>query len=170
MIETLRLTLKPLTYDQLLKYIRCDHSLESELGLNPSDRSIEPALVEALEQTILPHVADPARNYLFNTLWTAIDRDAQQMVGDLCFVGEPNEAGEVEIGYGTYPEFQGQGYMTEMVNGMVEWAKTQPGVRAIIASTDATNVASYRVLQKNNFVQTGDGDGVLKWLRKLDLE
>ena len=170
MIETLRLTLKPLTYDQLLKYIRCDHSLESELGLNPSDRSIEPALVEALEQTILPHVADPARNYLFNTLWTAIDRDAQQMVGDLCFVGEPNEAGEVEIGYGTYPEFQGQGYMTEMVNGMVAWAKTQPGVRAIIASTDATNVASYRVLQKNNFVQTGDGDGVLKWLRKLDLE
>ena len=170
MIETLRLTLKPLTYDQLLKYIRCDHSLESELGLNPSDRTIEPALVEALEQTILPHVADPARNYLFNTLWTAIDRDAQQMVGDLCFVGEPNEAGEVEIGYGTYPEFQGQGYMTEMVNGMVEWAKTQPGVRAIIASTDATNVASYRVLQKNNFVQTGDGDGVLKWLRKLDLE
>ena len=170
MIETLRLTLKPLTYDQLLKYIRCDHSLESELGLNPSDRSIEPALVEALEQTILPHVADPARNYLFNTLWTAIDRDAQQMVGDLCFVGEPNEAGEVEIGYGTYPEFQGQGYMTEMVNGMVEWAKTQPGVRAIIASTDATNVASYRVLQKNNFVQTGDGDGVLKWLRKLGLE
>ena len=91
------------TYDQLLKYIRCDHSLESELGLNPSDRSIEPALVEALEQTILPHVADPARNYLFNTLWTAIDKDAHQMVGDLCFVGEPNEAGEVEIGYGTYP-------------------------------------------------------------------
>ena len=170
MIETLRLTLKPLTYDQLLLYIRCDHSLESELGLNPSDRTIEPALVEALEQTILPHVADPARNYLFNTLWTAIDSDAQQMVGDLCFVGEPNEAGEVEIGYGTYPEFQGQGYMTEMVNGMVAWAKTQPGVKAIIASTDATNVASYRVLQKNNFVQTGDGDGVLKWLRKLDLE
>ena len=92
------------------------------------------------------------------------------MVGDLCFVGEPNEAGEVEIGYGTYPEFQGQGYMTEMVSGMVAWAKAQPGVKAIIASTDATNVASYRVLQKNNFIQTGDGDGVLKWLRKLGLE
>lgn len=170
MIETLRLTLKPLTYDQLLKYIRCDHSLEAELGLNPSMRTMTPELVEALEQTILPHVTDPARNYLFNTLWTAIDRDAQQMVGDLCFVGEPNEAGEVEIGYGTYPEFQGQGYMTEMVSGMVAWAKAQPGVKAIIASTDATNVASYRVLQKNNFVQTGDGDGVLKWLRKLGLE
>ena len=159
MIETLRLTLKPLTYDQLLKYIRCDHSLESELGLNPSDRSIEPALVEALEQTILPHVADPARNYLFNTLWTAIDRDAQQMVGDLCFVGEPNEAGEIEIGYGTYPEFQGRGYMTEMVSGMIAWAKTQPGVRAIIASTDATNLASYRVLQKNHFGKTGEDGG-----------
>ncbi len=123
MIETSRLTLKPLTYDQLLKYIRCDHSLEAELGLIPTVRVMTPELVEALEQTILPNVADPGKNYLFNTLWTAIDRQAQQMIGDLCFVGEPNEAGEVEIGYGTYPEFQGRGYMTEMVSGMVAWCE-----------------------------------------------
>ena len=168
MIETPRLTLRPLTYDQLLKYIRCDHSLEQELGLNPSDRTMEPALVEAFEQTILPNVADPDKNYLFNTLWTAIDRQAQQMIGDLCFVGEPNGAGEVEIGYGTYPEFQGRGYMTEMVSGMVAWAKAQPGVKAIIASTDATNVASYRVLEKNQFIQIGEAEGLLKWLRRLE--
>jgi ribosomal-protein-alanine N-acetyltransferase len=168
MIETSRLTLRPLTYDQLLKYIRCDHSLEAELGLIPTVRVMSPELVEALEQTILPHVADPGKNYLFNTLWTAIDRQAQQMIGDLCFVGEPNEAGEVEIGYGTYPEFQGRGYMTEMVSGMVAWCSGQPGVSAIVASTDATNVASYRVLEKNQFVKASDADGMLKWLRRLE--
>ena len=53
--------------------------------------------------------------------------------------------------------------MTEMVSGMIAWAKTQPGVRAIIASTDATNLASYRVLQKNHFVKTGEDGGMLKW-------
>jgi ribosomal-protein-alanine N-acetyltransferase len=168
MIETSRLTLIPLTYDQLLKYIRCDHSLEAELGLIPTVRVMSPELVEALEQTILPHVADPGKNYLFNTLWTAIDRQSQQMIGDLCFVGEPNDAGEVEIGYGTYPEFQGRGYMTEMVSGMAAWCSGQPGVSAIVASTDATNVASYRVLEKNQFVQTSDADGMLKWLRRLE--
>ncbi|HSF89093.1 MAG TPA: GNAT family N-acetyltransferase [Saprospiraceae bacterium] len=168
MIETPRLILRPLTYDQLLKYIRCDHSLEAELGLNPTQRVLAPELMEALEQTILPQVANPYKNYLFNTLWTAIDKQALQMIGDLCFVGEPNEAGEVEIGYGTYEEFQGQGYMTEMVSGMIAWAKAQPDIRAIIASTDASNVASYRVLEKNHFMQTGSDDGMLKWLRKLE--
>ena len=74
----------------------------------------------------------------------------------------------MEIGYGTYPEFQGRGYMTEMVSGMVAWAKTQPGVKAIIASTDATNVASYRVLEKNQFIQIGEAEGLLKWLRRLE--
>lgn len=34
MIETTRLLIRPLTYDQLVKYIKCDHSLEAELNLN----------------------------------------------------------------------------------------------------------------------------------------
>ena len=34
MIETERLILKPLTYEQLKKYIRLDNSLETELNLN----------------------------------------------------------------------------------------------------------------------------------------
>ena len=54
MIETERLVLKPLTYDQLVKYIRADNSLETELNLNQTSRTISPALKEALEQTILP--------------------------------------------------------------------------------------------------------------------
>jgi len=33
-IETHRLILKPLTYEQLIKYIKCDNSLEKELNLN----------------------------------------------------------------------------------------------------------------------------------------
>ena len=58
MIETERLRLLPLTYDQLVKYIRADQSLEAELNLNPTKRIISPELKEALENTILPGVAD----------------------------------------------------------------------------------------------------------------
>lgn len=64
-------------------------------------------LKEALEQTILPNVADHTKNYLYSTLWTAISKAENKMIGDLCIVGEPNAAGEIEIGYGTYVEFQG---------------------------------------------------------------
>ena len=125
MIETKRLILHPLTYLQLLKYIRVDSSLETELNLNKTARTISAELKEALEQTILPDVANENKNYLYSTLWTAISKEANKMVGDLCFVGEPNDAGEIEIGYGTYEEFRKNGFMTEAVGGMIQWAKKQ---------------------------------------------
>ena len=87
MIETKRLLLKPLTYSQLLKYIKSDDSLEEELNLNKTSRVIDPELKEAFEQTILPNVADPTKDYLYSTLWTAISKEENKLAGDLCFVG-----------------------------------------------------------------------------------
>jgi len=164
MKETKRLILLPLTYEQLLKYVRCDNSLEKELNLNDSKRIIETDLKEALEQTILPNVADKSKDYLYCTIWTAISKAENKMVGDLCLYGEPNEKGEIEIGYGVYEEYRNRGFMTEMVQGMIEWAKTQPKVKAIIASTDKTNLASFRVLEKNGFVKSGESEELFHWL------
>ena len=163
MIETSRLHIRPLSYEQLLKYIQNDQSLERELQLNDSTRSISPELKEALEQTILPNVARLGHNYLYSTLWTIIDLAKNQMVADLCFVGEPDAKGQIEIGFGTYEEHQGQGYMSEAVGGMVEWAKAQPEVKCIYAETAEDNFASMSVLQKNGFVQLNRVDGMCSW-------
>ena len=163
MIETERLIIQPLTYGQLIKYIRSDNSLETELNLNVTSRAISPELKDALEQTILPNVADISKNYLFSTLWTVILKAENKMVGDLCFVGEPNADGEVEIGYGTYEEFRRRGFMKEAVRGMIGWAEKQPSVKSIVASTDKTNIASSQVLEKNNFIKTGETDEFYKW-------
>ena len=163
MIETERLFIRPLSLDELVKYIAMDPSLETGLQLNASSRHISPELKEALEQTILPNVANPAKNYLYNTLWTIICKDEQKMVGDLCFIGEPNAQGEIEIGYGTHEEFRGKGFMTEAVKAMIEWAKTQKGVSAIIASTEKTNKASFAILEKNLFVKTGQTESLFHW-------
>jgi [ribosomal protein S5]-alanine N-acetyltransferase len=163
MKETERLILEPLNYNQLIKYIRLDNSLETELNLNESKRTISPELKEALEQTILPNVLDPQKNYLFSTLWTVISKEENKMVGDLCFVGEPNANGEVEIGYGTYEEFRKRGFMTEAVSAMIKWAKNQPDIRTIIASTDKTNVDSFSILQKNNFTKSGETETLFNW-------
>jgi [ribosomal protein S5]-alanine N-acetyltransferase len=168
MIETTRLFIKPLTYEQVVKYIAADGSLENELQLNATSRTISPELKEALEQTILPNVADETKNYLYSTLWTAISKADNKMIGDACFKGEPNAEGEIEIGYGTYEEFQGKGFMTEMVAGMIAWAKMQSFVKAVIASTDKTNTASYKVLQKNNFIKVGETDTEFNWKCELN--
>lgn len=167
MIETERLILRPLNYGQLVKYTKCDNSLEEELGLNRTSRTISPELKEAFEQTILPNVADTTKDYLYSTLWTAILKEDNKMIGDICIVGEPNSAGEIEIGYGTYDEFQGKGYMTEIVGGIIEWTKTQSSVKSIIASTDKTNTASFKVLQKNNFIKTSDSKILFNWELKI---
>jgi RimJ/RimL family protein N-acetyltransferase len=167
MIETERLIIKPLTHGQLIKYIRLDGSLETELNLNETTRTISPELREALEVTILPSVADRDKNYLFSTLWTLISKKERKMVGDLCFVGEPDANGEVEIGYGTYAEFRKMGYMTEAVGGMIKWAQKQPYIRSIIASTGKTNIDSFSVRERNNFIKSGETETLYHWRLKI---
>ncbi|MFN3300028.1 MAG: GNAT family N-acetyltransferase [Sediminibacterium sp.] len=167
MINTKRLKIIPLTFNQPIKYAKCNNSLEKELNLNPSSRIISDELKEALENTIIPNVADKTKNYLFSTLWTAISIAENSMVGDLCIIGEPNELGEIEIGYGTYNEYQGRGYMTEIVGGIIEWAKTQALVKSIVASTSKSNFASFKVLEKNNFKKMSETPLLYNW--KLEL-
>jgi len=167
MIETERLIIKPLTHGQLIKYIRNDNSLESELNLNETSREISPDLREALEQTILPNVANTTKDYLYSTLWTIISKEGNKMVGDLCFIGEPNADGQVEIGYGTYEKFRRNGFMTEAVGGMVRWAAKQPCIKSIFASTKKSNIPSFVVLEKNNFIKAGETDTFFNWYLKI---
>lgn len=163
MIETERLILKPLTYDHLMKYMRSDNSLEEDLQLNATSRAISDELREALEYSIIPNVSDTSKNYLFSTLWTIILKSENKMVGDLCFVGEPNPEGEITIGYGLYESFRKQGFMAEAVKGIISWASQQPYVKSIIAETDIDNVDSSSILLKNNFVIIGADEMIYKW-------
>lgn len=163
MISSQNLILKPLSHDQLIKYIANDGSLEAELKLNPTHKIISPELKEALEETILPNVADTGKNHLFSTLWGIILKTESRMVGDICFVGEPDEAGEVEIGYGTYDDYRGKGYMTEAVACIIEWAKRQDNVKSIFAQTAKDNPASYKILEKNHFEKVGEDEGLFNW-------
>lgn len=163
MIETERLIIRPLTYEQLIKYTKADNSLEEELKLEKSPRSISPELREALEDSIIPLVGNSSKNYLYSTLWTIILKEENRMVGDLCFKGEPNIDGEIEIGYGTYFEFRRKGYMTEAVGEMLRWAKMQPQVLKVLASTEKNNISSQRVLRNNGFSLMSEADGIIYW-------
>jgi len=67
----------------------------------------------------------------------------------------PPEDGTVEIGYSVLPRFQGQGYATEMVRALVDWAFVQPGVRQVVAETMEDNSASMRLLHRLGFSRAG---------------
>jgi len=91
--------------------------------------------------------------------WYAIlaDNDYAILCGSIGFKGPPDKGGIVEIGYSLLPEFEGQGLATEMVAGIVQWAKQQPQVKRIEAETSIGNEASIRVLEKNKFLPAGAG-------------
>ncbi|NLE56743.1 MAG: GNAT family N-acetyltransferase [Planctomycetes bacterium] len=94
-------------------------------------------------------------------VWYAIVRGPGETSGILAasggFKGPPCD-GTVEIGYSVLPRFQGQGFATETVRALVDWAFAQPGVSRIIAETTEGNVASMRLLHKLGF--TGSEPGV----------
>lgn len=161
-IETARLYLHPLTYEQLKLYLQNDGSLEKELNINRQPRDIHPDLRESLQNTLSPEMEDH-QNFHFFTLWTMISKEYNCMIGDLCFKGEPCENGSVEIGYGIYPAFERKGYITEAVEVLCLWAMNQKYVRSVRAETLPDNIASQRVLQKNGFVFLGNSNGFMKW-------
>jgi ribosomal-protein-alanine N-acetyltransferase len=86
-----------------------------------------------------------------------IDNDYPILCGGVGFKGPPDKRGMVEIGYSVLPEFERQGLATEMVAGIVQWAKQQSQAKHIEAETDTDNKASIRVLEKNSFVCVGVG-------------
>lgn len=143
----------PLTAIQLDLYARSDNSLIENLGLSNNIVNIPQAVQEVIRIKTIPAVIDPLNDPLFSTFWTIIDTTSNCMVGDLCFKGNPNEFGEVEIGYGTHAEYQKKGFMTEAVGAIVHWALNHENVNCIWAETDPENKASQKVLAKNNFEQ-----------------
>jgi len=65
---------------------------------------------------------------------------------------------ELRIGYVIAEPEWGHGYGTELVRGLVEWARTQPLVRMLSGGVDVTNIASICVLEKAGFRSDGATD------------
>jgi len=167
MIETPRLTIIPLTLDQLHLHIANKYELEQTLGLKEGNRQAVEPVRSIIVYFTIPRLGDPSLDPLFHTMWLAIDREKKQFVAEAKFKGEPDETGTIEIGYGTYPGLHRQGYMTEMVRGMVNWASQQPGVQRVVADTEAENVASQKVLEKSEFRLFDQIENMLWWEIKL---
>lgn len=97
---------------------------------------------------------------------------AVRAVGLGGFHGPPDTSGCVEIGYSMLPSFREQGLATEAVEGLLDWARQQDGVRAVVAATLSHLNASRRVLEKTGFElaaerETGEAGRVVEYRRAL---
>ncbi len=166
-IETERLHLFPLTLPQLELYLKANDGLEKELGLMPFGRTMAPQVKDMVTKFTLPKIYEAVEDdYLFYTFWLVVDKQSRVIVAEMGFKGPPVDGGRVEIGYGTMPAMQNKGYMTEAVNGMLQWAASRKDIRLVLAETRASNAPSIRVVEKNGF-ETISRQGENIWWRKL---
>ena len=167
MIETPRLIIKPLSYDELKKHIESPIELANDLGLISSKSLINKETKEAIINDLLPNMTDSKKDSLFYTMWFVIEKAKRAIIGGICFHGEPDDNGEVEIGYGTDKNYMNKGYMTETINGIIQWLKNNKKARIIKAVTDSSNISSLKMLEKNGFKISGQNENAL--ILKLNL-
>lgn len=89
------------------------------------------------------------------------------VVGDCGWYGPPGADGEVEIGYGLAAPFRGQGIGTEAVRLLLDWLRTQPGVRRVVAETDAANTPSRRLLERLGFTLAETRETTVRYAREV---
>lgn len=79
------------------------------------------------------------------------DRASGEKVGLTGFCVQDEVA---EVGYMLLPEFQGQGYATESLRCLLDWAKHTHGIEKFSATVTKGNLGSERVLEKSGFALT----------------
>ena len=112
---------------------------------------------------VLPMQADTSPETECFGVWVMIKRNSRSVIGDIGFMGPPDEAGAIEVGYSVIPERRRRGYATEAARAIVDWALSQPSVQAVVADCDSDNVPSIRTLEGLGFQRTGQANTQIRW-------
>jgi RimJ/RimL family protein N-acetyltransferase len=85
-----------------------------------------------------------------------------EIIGDCGTHAPPDEAGDVEIGYGLAAPYRGRGYGNELVVAASAWLLRRPGVRRVVArEVLADHVPSRRALERAGFVLEREERGLV---------
>ncbi|AIM31747.1 acetyltransferase, GNAT [Bacillus thuringiensis serovar kurstaki str. YBT-1520] len=95
--------------------------------------------------------------------WYVLRKEDDSVLGDIGFKGKPNENQTVEIGYGFIEKYWNQGYATEAVRELIDWAFKTGEVETIIAETLLDNYSSMRVLEKLHMKRVNATETMINW-------
>jgi ribosomal-protein-alanine N-acetyltransferase len=165
-LETRRLTLIPFSLEMKKVVTNDKAKLAKIIGVRVPEHWPGPDLTEALPFFLEEMEKNPA-----GSIWDGIiiHRADKVIIGDMGFIGGPDEAGVVEIGYSIIPEYRNLGYATEMAQALIRWAFQQQEIKVVIANCLYDNIGSIKVLEKVGMRPLQPEGYLLKWqLRKVD--
>jgi len=102
-------------------------------------------------------------------LYLIIYKPMNMLIGSCGFKGEPNEAGEVEIGYEIRQEQRGMGLGAELAEALVDFAFLDSRVQKIIATTLPAENPSTAILGKLAFQRVEDSEATDESLWRWEL-
>jgi predicted acetyltransferase len=148
-IQTQRLKLISLSLEQLQLLLIDPKQVENELGLAIDKDNTNETVLRAINIKISKMARLKQEQHPWFTYWLIVIPDKSFGAGMAGFKGIPDENGEAEIGYGISPTVRSNGYMTEAVQAMIDWAFENRQCKAVVAlDVLRSNIASQRVLEK----------------------
>jgi RimJ/RimL family protein N-acetyltransferase len=144
-LETERLLLRRLTEADVDNLFDLDNDPEVMRFVNGGT----PTPRDVIERDLLPRFLRYYERFAGYGFWAAIEKATGEFLGWFHF--RPPEGAspdEVELGYRLRKAAWGQGYGTEASRALIRKGFTELGVRRVVASTYADNLASRRVMEK----------------------
>jgi RimJ/RimL family protein N-acetyltransferase len=90
------------------------------------------------------------------------------VIGDCGVHGEPDERGEIELGYGLAEPYRGLGYGTEVAVGLSRWLLTQDGIRRVVGRAALDNPPGLRTLERAGFTFESAVDDYARYVLALE--
>lgn len=84
-------------------------------------------------------------------MWIVAENSSRAFAGE-CGLRWLEDRSDVELSYGLYPRFRGQGFATEAARAALNFAVDVLGLERIVALSRGDNVKSHRVLEKLGMV------------------
>lgn len=148
-LSTDRLLLRQLSTDDAKELF----SLRSDEEVN---RYIDRQAPENLDE-IIEFVHKINKGIRENTLlyWAISLKDQKTLIGTICLFNFSADNTTAETGYELHPDFQKKGIMNEAFQAVMSFVKKQLSFQVIEAFVHKNNSGSIKLLENNNFVDTG---------------
>ena len=95
--------------------------------------------------------------------WVIITKQEMKIIGDVGFKGIPNQAGEIDLGYGIIASERQKGYAFEAAKALCDWAISQENVNTITAKCLIENEGSRKILENVGFKKACQDSSMIFW-------
>ncbi len=164
-IITDRLIIIPMTYSMICAVLSGTHKELEQLDIHLSGKW-------PLQDTL------DILNFISNNMnkddrisgfgvWMVVKKENMTVIGDAGFKGEPDENGEIEIGFGLIEEEHRKGYGYEVASSLIEWVSRNKAVKVIKADCLINNTGSITILKKCGMREVNRDGEFIYWEKEV---